>query len=128
MSDGGYFLSVLVFIAQADGILAEIIGVQQPIRDRADEVRRRYGTDQDLLDLLYPLLQLKNSPFAMSAKAREEFSTGDWLNRHQVLHGERSDYGTEMNSLKAFSFLVFVGLHIPAVLPKSANSAFMPES
>jgi hypothetical protein len=40
------------------------------------------------------------------------------LNRHQVMHGERSEYGTEINSLKAFLFLVFAGLHIPVVLAR----------
>ena len=34
------------------------------------------------------------------------------------MHGERSDYGTEINSLKAFSFLVFAGLHMPTVLKR----------
>ena len=29
------------------------------------------------------------------------------LNRHQVLHGESTTYGTEENSLKAMSFLNF---------------------
>lgn len=40
------------------------------------------------------------------------------LNRHQVMHDESSDYGTEINSLKAFSLLVFVGLHLPTVLAR----------
>ena len=63
----------------------------------------------------------------MSAKARENAAQASGksftaLNRHQVMHGERSDYGTEINSLKAFSFSVFAGLHIPAVLIRDAAS------
>ena len=30
------------------------------------------------------------------------------LNRHVILHGEYSDYGTEMNSLRALSHLAYV--------------------
>jgi hypothetical protein len=118
ISNSGYYLSVPVFIIQADGILAEITLEEQPLRDGAEAIRGKYAMDPELLDLLYPFLELKNSPFTMSSKKRRELATGDWLNRHEVIHGERSDYGTERNSLKAFSFLVFAGLHMPAVIPK----------
>ena len=30
------------------------------------------------------------------------------LNRHEVLHGESVDYGTEINSLKAISLLYYI--------------------
>jgi hypothetical protein len=129
LADDGYFLSVPVFIAQADGLLAKITGVESPMTKAAmtktaKEFREKYADDPELLDLLYPLLELEGSDFVMSAKARNEAvqATGrsfTALNRHQVMHGERSDYGTEINSLKAFSFLVFAGLHIPTVLVHS---------
>ncbi|MNN81905.1 hypothetical protein D3C81_1987790 [compost metagenome] len=41
------------------------------------------------------------------------------MNRHQVMHGEVSDYGTEINSVKAFSFLLFVALHVPEILAEA---------
>jgi hypothetical protein len=44
------------------------------------------------------------------------------LNRHQVMHGESWNYGTEVNSLKAFSFLVHIGSHLPVVLERSPAS------
>jgi hypothetical protein len=37
------------------------------------------------------------------------------------MHGEFSVYGTEINSLKAFSFLVCVGAHLPAVLEREST-------
>jgi hypothetical protein len=123
LSEQGYFLSIPVFIAQADGLLAEITGAESPTTKAAAKVfSEKYADDPELLDLLYPFLELKDSSFMMSAKARQDAAqaTGKSftaLNRHQVMHGERSDYGTEINSLKAFSFLVFAALHIPAVLP-----------
>jgi len=125
--DDGYLLSIPVFIAQADGLLAEITGVESPMTHAANVFRDKYAADPEILDLLYPFLELKDSSFMMSAKAREDAAQASGksftaLNRHQVMHGERSDYGTEINSLKAFSFLVFAGLHIPAVLTRDAAS------
>jgi hypothetical protein len=119
--ENGYILSVPVFIAQADGLLSEITGIASPLqRENIKQFTNQYAADQEILDLLSPFLNLKASNFLMQAKARDELvgqsgKSFTALNRHQVMHGERSDYGTEINSLKAFSFLVFVGLHVPAV-------------
>ena len=125
--NGGYFLSIPVFIAQADGLLAEITGLESPLAHAAKAFRDKYSNDPEMLDLLHPVLELKGSGFMMSAQAREDSAQASGqsftaLNRHQVMHGERSDYGTEINSLKAFSFLVFAGLHIPTVLSRDAAS------
>jgi hypothetical protein len=117
----GYFLSIPVFIAQADGLLSEIIEVELPIPKAAKIISEKYADDPKVLDLLYPFIELNKSHFMMSAKARKEVTLKSGnsftpLNRHQVMHGERSDYGTEINSLKAFSFMVCVGLHMPLVM------------
>ena len=84
-------------------------------------LQERLATDQESLDLIHPLLNLHELDFMKSASAREDGAreTGEVftaLNRHQVMHGESWNYGTELNSLKAFSFLAFVGTHLPAVL------------
>lgn len=131
LGDQGYSLSIPVFIAQADGLLAEITGVESMTK-AASVLREKYADDPRLLDLLYPFLELRGSGFMMSAKARQDAAqtTGKSftaLNRHQVMHGERSDYGTEMNSLKAFSFLVFAGLHMPAALERRAREESVKE-
>ena len=136
----GYILSIPVFIAQADGLLGEIAGVSSAASrvnntrefHASKALRERLTTDQETLDLIYPLLQLHVLDFMKSAAKRQEAAqaSGDAftaLNRHQVMHGELFDYGTEINSLKAFSFLAFVGAHLPAVLehgrPESAPVA-----
>jgi hypothetical protein len=123
----GYFLSIPVFIAQADGLLTEITKVKSALmRDGGQlqasrALREKLATDQESLDLLHPLLTLHDLDFMKSAAARQiaEQASGESftaLNRHQVMHGESWDYGTEINSLKAFSFLVHVGAHLPMVL------------
>lgn len=128
-ADGGYYLTIPVFIAQADGVLTEITGIESPRRDeKIREFRANYADNPEMLDLLEPFLELKNSDFMKTAKARQEVVEASGkaftaLNRHQVMHGERSDYGTEINSLKAFSFLVFAGLHMPAALQSAARGS-----
>lgn len=129
----GFFLSTPVFIAQADGWLSEILGVESPLgmkRDAKGEpkvrsttaghlLKQRFESDQESLDLLHPVFTLHESDFLKGSTSRSQSfsSSGAFtaLNRHQVMHGECSDYGTEVNSLKAFSFLVFVGLHLQSI-------------
>ncbi len=127
----GYFLSIPVFIAQADGLLTEIAGVKSAMmkapKTKTGELqgeqalREKLDTDQESLDLIYPILMMHDLDFMKSASERDKAAqnSGDSftaLNRHQVMHGESCDYGTEINSLKAFSFLAFVALHLPSIL------------
>jgi hypothetical protein len=83
-------------------------------------LREKLGTDQEALDLIDPILRMHELDFMKSAGGRkkDERISGQCftaLNRHQIMHGESWDYGTEINSLKAFSFLTFVGLHLPMI-------------
>lgn len=129
LGDSGYFLSIPVFLAQADGIFSEVCEIsmamgksqKKPEVKGVEFIRSRIGEDGEASDLLSPLFNLHESDLLKSEGARNsEFDrTGvvfNALNRHQVLHGEVSNYGTELNSLKAFSLLAFVGLHLPTIL------------
>jgi len=132
----GYTLSTPVFIAQADGLISEILETDSALQKVGDKLIKRGAkkgetraaytlrnkvADEEDLNYVNPLLALHNLDFLMSQENRAasaQSSGGEFsaLNRHQVMHGEVSDYGTEFNSLKAFSFLCFVGLHLPAFL------------
>ncbi|WP_332859352.1 hypothetical protein [Janthinobacterium svalbardensis] len=129
LGDAGYFLSIPVFIAQADGLLSEILKISSPLSTSkktkeikcAIALRPAIINDQELSDLLLPFFALHDSDFLKSQAARDKevIQSGlafTGLNRHQVLHGECSNYGSEINSLKALSFLTFVGLHLPMML------------
>ncbi len=129
LAPAGYSLSIPVFLAQADGIFSELTGAPKAMDKVRGEkvikgsvwVQRQIGEDQLAIDLLFPVLQLHEMDILKSLRDRESASAESGkdfsaLNRHQVLHGEVSDYGTEMNSVKAFSFLVFLALHIPDIL------------
>lgn len=128
----GYYLSIPVFLAQADGILSEVSGVPSPmdkVRNQSEIkgsawAQSQIGENQEAADLLYQLLNLHTMDILKSKSIRdsESLASGkvfDALNRHQVLHGEVSNYGTELNSFKAFSFMAYTGLHIPYILNSS---------
>lgn len=135
--EAGYFLSIPVFIAQADGLLSEILEVKSPMSINKKEpreaqgataLRTKVGTDAELSSLLHPLLTMHQLNFLKSASDRNKTaeSSGETftaLNRHQVMHGECCDYGNEINSLKAFSFLAFVGVHLPMLLEDKNDTA-----
>lgn len=111
--EGEYYLSIPVFIAQADGIQARL--------DKTAIKEKFKGDETKILENLKLWLEDRKSVFMLHPKERKEHEektgkTFNFLNRHQVMHGESFDYGTEANSLKAFSYLFFVGVHIPAVL------------
>lgn len=128
-SPQGYFLSIPVFLAQADGIFSEMAGIPSAIGKVKGKdliagtawVEEQIGNDDDARKMLFPILELYELDILKSTAKRQskEIETGETfnsLNRHQVMHGEVSDYGTRINSAKAFSFLIFISLHIPQII------------
>jgi len=103
-----YALSIPVFLIQADGICFDLINKQLYSKRGKTPVVAEYAetitADVFRSALLYPLTQ--SIPISASANERsEEFND---LNRHQVIHGESTVYGTELNSFKAISLLNYV--------------------
>lgn len=116
----GFYLSIPVFIAQADGISAQILNVKMPFSgtNASSSLKDLIQEDQKSLDLLQPIFAIHQSDFLKTSKNRGGVFNA--LNRHQVMHGESSSYASEQNSLKALSFLAFVGLHMADFIPRSA--------
>lgn len=106
---GDYFLSIPVILAQMEGVIAEGMG----------HLGRMKGADMSkYIETLAHGYAVK--PFYSSVKDYVtstlfvEFKWGNHLtsslSRHAILHGADTDYGTEVNSLKAlllFDFIVF---------------------
>ena len=107
-----YNLSVPLLLIQADGVWWDrcsrnlfFKGFDNAVKDLVDKV-----PDETLRELALAL-SYKRIPLALSERDRSSgFSD---LNRHQVLHGEVTEYGTEENSLKAVAFLDFCALVLP---------------
>lgn len=110
--EGKYGLSIPVFLAQADGIFWDrtpgnqnlFIGYQRS--GAYDQYASQISGNFDLA-LLYPI----SIPLPLWRNWNERSETEEFrvcLNRHQVLHGESTDYDTEQNSLKAISLLSYL--------------------
>lgn len=106
-AQGSYSLSVPVFLAQADGICNEILGVQLYRKTRggtSTQVREAIDGSQ-LSPFLEALLAPLLGPFTINEGPSRRANHD--LNRHAVLHGESVAYGTFRNSCKAMSLLAF---------------------
>lgn len=116
----GYFLSIPVFIAQADGILSEFFGEEYMLTERRKETIQNYINQTNCKEdynipmslILAPLLQAYDSHFLFNSKKRKNSTCFDALNRHEIMHGENSSYGNKENSMKALSFLAFSGISL----------------
>jgi hypothetical protein len=107
--NGNYLLSVPVFLTQIDGIAIDEFEYHFFMKKdknpkTALALKAIQGLGEFSLALLIPL-QL-DQPIMHRQDKRNENFTG--LNRHQVLHGEVVDYGTEINSYKTISLLLYI--------------------
>lgn len=138
---GGYLLAIPVLIAQADGVLSEVTETESALQKAgrnesqlraAKWLEKKLSDNTKSLDLVHPILNLHSQDLFKSSSQRKKTADASGqafsaLNRHQVMHGEISNYGNELNSLKAFSFLVFVGLHLPYILADTAKEQWGEE-
>lgn len=111
--EGKYGLSIPVFLTQADGIFWEQTSEKQNLFMSSIQRERAYSeyvsqiSNSHIVIYLHPL----SIPLPLWMNRNERAERGDpcvGLNRHQVLHGESVDYGTEQNSLKAISLLSYL--------------------
>jgi hypothetical protein len=90
--------STILFISQSDGICEGKIFSGNKKKDFFDSKKSPYFVKKILLD-----------ETAINENTWKEVSNYfSELNRHKVMHGLTSDYGNEINSLKALSLLCFV--------------------
>ncbi len=105
--NGQYFLSVLAFLSQADGICHDLVDVQLYAKvdgGNATKVSKAKTADDRMRTAyLAPLATVQPITWGPAKRASEP----GHLNRHAVFHGEDVEYGNEINSLKALSLLSY---------------------
>jgi hypothetical protein len=107
---GMYSLSIPVLFAQADGICFDLTGYYIFSRKGLGRIAKRL--DPSTLERAYLEPLLRDIPVNDSSNHRRVESRK--LNRHAVMHGECTDFPSEVNSLKAISFINFVS-HVAAM-------------
>ncbi len=105
---GNYIASVPIFLIQADGLCYELLGFQLYSRRKgfprtALDLRKK-GFDPLAATFLEPLRILQ--PLTEHTRKIKDVSTA--FNRHAILHGLATEYGTELNSLKAIALLDYI--------------------
>ena len=107
---GEYNLSIPVFLIQTDGICNELIGIEMFSRRNNKPKTSAYADQFEQGSFLSALLEPFRVclPLTASEKERELLTIENYLNRHEILHGAATNYGTELNSLKALSLINFV--------------------
>lgn len=103
-----YELSVPIFLIQVDGLCYDIT------KHNLFQKGNRKLLICDYIEKLITgsfqsaLLSPLKKPLPIYMNKHERHENFNELNRHQVLHGESIDYGTEINSLKAISLLNYI--------------------
>ncbi len=98
-----YGSSILIFLQQADGIFYDTFGSSLYTKGGRGAVSgfRAVVTGQFFQAVLYPFTV--DTPLWVHTGTLDD--TFEGLNRHQVVHGLKVNYDTELNSLKAISLL-----------------------
>ncbi len=108
-----YFLVIPTVLSQVDGICNDIFHKVFFIKDTRENSEYRY------LPKVFPLLleilenfglasQFENQDSPIFAHESRLTNKVNILNRNRVIHGEDFNYGTQQNTLKAFSLLVCI--------------------
>lgn len=122
---GNYVASIPLFFAQADGICSEVLKsflfTGNETQEKLNELIEKGEIEANMFtDIFLEPFKLKNhhnsgiSKSSLAAKSKAP-------NRNGILHGHRKhlDYGTKINSLKAFSLLSFIVYTVKDVINKT---------
>ena len=130
-SEGKYTLSIPVLLAQADGISAALLGSLLFTNHHGSIC----GAAEHLIEKRFPArplaksflgLLLEASGLRLDTRERDKMIAAGQvvspLNRHGVLHGLDSDYGTDANSLRGIALIGFLDW-VADVIQKSNEEA-----
>jgi len=111
-----YNLSVPVFLAQADGICIQMIGKTLFSTSNGKPRTAQFVENMATYDtIMAALLEPLRISTPISASTKELDSIDSILNRHAILHGISTAYGTLSNSLKAISLVHYLATVLASV-------------
>ena len=99
-----YYASTILFLSLADGICNGLLFTTK----RNKESLRKYLAKNDNGSLITILLGMITNESTIDEGYSKKEKNEKKLNRHSVVHGLEIHFGTEINSLKAFSLLSYV--------------------
>lgn len=105
---GNYLLSIPAFLAQADGIAHDYLSEHFFRTGRWKQRLREFMHEANLTGFASVMAIPLSEPGLIRTPTNRLAEPAGILNRHQILHGLTSDYGTEMNSLKCIGLLDYL--------------------
>lgn len=107
-----FIASIPLFLSQADGICAENIGafIFSEHAKREENIAQIIEDSPESIDRIFWTPMLSETQFGASIGKSKKTDKVKGPNRNGILHGSRKhlDYGTEINSLKAISFVSYI--------------------
>ena len=108
--DGNHSLLIPSVLTQVDGICFDFTKKKFFIKEKKNKYLPQITSELEKSAEMYLYLYLSPLQNQTPIMVREQ-NISDFpchLNRHEILHGIKSDYGTEINSLKVISLLKYV--------------------
>ena len=104
-----YELAIPVFLIQADGIAREIIGGDVYSRQAKKRQKLKTFVESNTFDELQKeIIELLLLPLPLNASTGDSMLIKGVLTRHEILHGNQTDYASATNSYRAISWLQYV--------------------
>lgn len=95
-----FYSSTILFLSQVDGICEGNLF-------RGKKIFLKFLKEDQSLSMVKSVLG-KQSSIDADSRSKQINNSPSNLNRHEVMHGLSTDFGNEINSLKALSLLTFV--------------------
>lgn len=102
--NGKYYASTTLFLSQADGICSGRLFKNSKNKNALKQYISK-NKDASFFSILMIAIEKTNT---IDSFYPEKKLNDSKLNRHGVMHGLDTGFGRELNSLKAFSLLVFI--------------------
>lgn len=123
-----YVASVPLFLMQADGICEETLGTTFFYT----KVNNEEGVIEPLTRAVIESLQLEvftemmleplMSAGSISSNPGESKRYPNILNRHEIVHGQNTEYATKINSLKAISLVGYLGGLVHSIMTEAKET------
>lgn len=107
-----YYLSSIALMTQIDGIVYDIFNGKNYFQGDFFKGKIQMLAKREETAGLYFLKQLFNNELPIRMNQNKRTLEFEHMNRHQMLHGETTDFNTEINSLKALSLLATLAFNM----------------
>ena len=118
-----YLSSIPLFLSQAEGICIDLTGIKLYSTNHSKPKITKFVESLPKNELSSILLQPLLAQGLITANNYLRHNFPGTINRHEILHGISTDYGIQVNSYKAISWINYINeiLHDAVILSKTGQ-------